>query len=153
MLKRNIKQWKKIVDERCDKVTKKKLLNAFQFSKGINYKHKKISQKVYFSHLVRVSSLSMDSQKREVEKFGILGLLHNILEVSDVKKDYIIKKFGKKIYEQINILKVNRIQQWKASYKKKYYNRIFNGSKKVKVIKCFDKLDNLFLLKLNKNKK
>ena len=95
----------------------------------------------------------MDSQKREVEKFGILGLLHNILEVSDVKKDYIIKKFGKKIYEQINILKVNRIQQWKASYKKKYYNRIFNGSKKVKVIKCFDKLDNLFLLKLNNNKK
>ena len=61
--------------------------------------------------------------------------------------------FGYNFYENISILTVNRKFQWNRNYKKKYYKNINNHSHSVKIIKILDKLDNLFIIGLNPNKK
>jgi len=57
--------------------------------------------------------------------------------------------FGKCIADQIKILTVDRDVQWDKSYKSGYYNKLMQASHSARVVKIFDKLDNLFLLGLN----
>ena len=46
---------------------------------------------------------------------------------------------------------MNRELQWDFDYKKLYYQSIRDAGRAVMIVKIFDKLDNLFLLHLNKN--
>ena len=57
------------------------------------------------------------------------------------------------ITTQLNILTVNRKNELKKNYKKNYYKNIKKANKNVIITKILDKLDNLYLLKMNKNLK
>ena len=61
--------------------------------------------------------------------------------------------FGENFYKKVSILTVNRKLQWNNNYKKKYYKNINSYSDDVKIVKILDKLDNLFIIGLNPNKK
>ena len=83
----------------------------------------------------------------------MLALLHNCFETTKVKDQFIENLFGKKINDEINLLTVNRKNQWDKIYKANYYKKIINSSKNTRIVKVFDKLDNLFVLNKNPNPK
>ena len=131
---------------------KSSLQYAFDFAYNLNYKHPGVSSKVYFSHPLRVASFSgILSEKRSIN-YPILGLLHNVLDVSMVKAKSLKQSFGYTILKQIEVLTVNRTYQWDKTYKKDYYDIITNQPHSCRVVKILDKFDNLFLLHMNPNK-
>jgi (p)ppGpp synthase/HD superfamily hydrolase len=125
------------------------LLKAFEFAKKIEYSHVGLSSEVYIAHPIRVASLALLFFKRNCIEAGIIGLLHNVFELSNINFQEISNLFGESIAIQIENLTVKRKLQWNPNYKKAYYDTINNGPIYTRVIKILDKLDNIFLLELN----
>lgn len=124
------------------------LNNTYRFSKSIDYHHNGMNSSLYFPHLLRVASLAMLSIGSYVDA-GIIGLLHNVYETSTLNETYIGEKFGIEIADQIKTLTVERNLQWNPSYKKAYYENINLSPIECRVVKIFDKIDNLFILNIN----
>ena len=131
---------------------KERLLAAYQFAESIDYEHAGLSPEIYFAHPVRVAALSMLYYDKINVDIGIVGLIHNVFELSDFTVDFISEKFGKKIANQILSLTVNRDLQWNVDYKKAYYEQLSDGPVEARVVKIMDKLDNLFILGVNLDK-
>ena len=131
----------------------KKIVLAYNFSKNLSYKHPGLDSNIYFYHPLRVCLLSTKIRQKLSSELMILCLLHNIFETTDIDPSIISKIFGKKITTQLNILTVNRANEFKKNYKKNYYENIKKANKNVIITKILDKLDNLYLLKMNRNLK
>jgi (p)ppGpp synthase/HD superfamily hydrolase len=80
---------------------------------------------------------------------GVVGLLHNVLEVSSVSEQDLRARFGDDVRAQVASLTVDRSRQWDAAYKRAYYETLNAGPTAARLVKVFDKLDNLYLLGLN----
>ena len=132
---------------------RKKILRAYKFSKNVEYLHPRLSSEAYFCHVLRVTFFCSKIKVKYRVNLINLALLHNILECSKIKIECIKKKFGLKILKDIKILTINRKKECIGNYKKKYYQNISKASTNVKIVKIFDKLDNIFLIKNNKNLK
>ena len=132
----------------CDN-KKEKLIEAYNFAKSIKYRHIGLSSEIYFAHPVRVAALALLSQKDKSIDLGIIGLLHNIFELSDTKIGVIGDIFGCSVESQIIDLTVDRNLQWDHNYKKSYYSKINTNPIDCRIVKIFDKLDNIFLLDQN----
>ncbi len=146
-----LRNWSVLIKKKINKNEIKKINFAYNFAKKLKYDHS--NSNLYFSHPLRIANMVL-LHKRTVEiELIILALNHNILEVSNLSKKKIVNMFGYNFYENISILTVNRKFQWNRNYKKKYYKNINNHSHSVKIIKILDKLDNLFIIGLNPNKK
>ena len=145
--------WNKAIEVMDDVTERDSLKNAFIFANSLEYKHVGLSSEIYFSHPIRVSALSILLSGTTKSSVGILGLLHNVLEVSNLTENSISKKFGLEIATNISTLKVNRDKQWYGKYKVDYYNKINSSHRACRIVKIIDKLDNLFLLENNKNYK
>lgn len=130
----------------------KEILNeTYNFAKNVDAKHQGLSKTAYFSHPLRVASYASFLTGFKSPSFPILGLIHNIFEISDIDYESIKKKFGSSIAEQIRVLTVDRKKDWDSSYKKKYYETIYSQTVSCRIIKILDKFDNLFILNLNPN--
>ena len=127
------------------------LLKALDFAKKIKYQHVGLTSDVYFMHPLRTASYSILCDEFESIDFGIVALLHNVLELTTVNPNELNVIFNENITNQIISLTVDRSQQWDPIYKKKYYENINLQPKACRVVKIFDKLDNLFVLGLNNN--
>ncbi len=147
------KEWKAIIKKIEQNKNFKKVVLAYNFSKNITYAHPGLDSKVYFYHPLRVCLLSTKISQKLSSELMTLCLLHNIFETTDIDPSIISKIFGKKITTQLNILTVNRKNEWKKNYKRNYYENIKKANKSVIITKILDKLDNLYLLKSNKNLK
>ena len=146
-----VKEWEAVCNLFSER-EHRQLVNAYDFSRKINYKHEGLSSEIYFSHPLRVASLvSILSEMRSID-YPVLGLLHNIIEVSDISKAVLSHHFGDLITEQIEVLTVERSLQWDEAYKKEYYKKINNQPHSCRAVKIIDKFDNLFLLYTNPNK-
>jgi len=126
-----------------------KILETFSYAKSINYNHPNISSEIYFSHPVRVATYATLFSEHKNIDYPILGLLHNIYELSEINKAKMTSTFGTKIINEIEVLTVDRNSQWDQEYKKKYYEKINAQSHTCRLVKVLDKLDNLYLLHLN----
>ena len=126
---------------------------AYNFSKNLKYNHPGLDSHIYFYHPLRVCLLSTKINQNLSSELMTLCLLHNIFETTDIDPSIISKIFGKKIMTQLNILTVDRKNEWEKNYKKNYYENIKKANKNVIITKILDKLDNLYLLKMNKNLK
>ena len=124
----------------------------FIFEKKIKYPNH--ADKVYFSHPLRVANIAFNLKKYSSshKNLIILSLFHNIIESSNMKKVFLKKLLGKFLFKQIQVLTVNRKKEWKKNYKYAYYKNINNHHKNTRIIKIIDKLDNLFIIGLCKNK-
>ncbi len=122
---------------------------AFRFAKLIKYRHVGLTSEIYFSHPLRVAGLATLISGAEDSETGVLAVLHNVLEVSDVSLDELTAAFGRAISSQIRALTVDREAQWDKAYKLGYYNQLMRGPLAARVVKIVDKLDNLFVLGLN----
>ena len=146
-------EWKAIIKKIAKDKNYKKIVLAYNFSKNLSYKHPGLDSNIYFYHPLRVCLLSTKIRQKLSSELMILCLLHNIFETTDIDPSIISKIFGKKITTQLNILTVNRANEFKKNYKKNYYENIKKENKNVIITKILDKLDNLYLLKMNRNLK
>lgn len=125
-------------------------INILNFLKN-NYESKNEVKQIF--HPLRVSFYALSiSKSKNRTKACKLALIHNILEKNGryVKlKDLV----GTKIYNQAKVLKVNRKKQWNKKYIDNYYKNLNKSHENVKIVKCLDKLDNLFSLYKNPDKK
>ena len=144
--------WTKALSLIASSTEKERLLEAYQFAGSIKYDHAGLSPEIYFAHPIRVASLAMLYYDKMNVDLGIIGLIHNVFELSDYTNDFISEKFGKKTSDQILSLTVNRDIQWNVDYKKAYYEQLSDGPVEARVVKIMDKLDNLFILGVNPDK-
>jgi len=128
------------------------LNNAYKFAKRIKYNHPGLSSEVYFAHPLRVASLAIMLSDENPVEAGIVGLLHNIFEVSTTSCSELDQLFGKDITHIVKKLTVERTSEYKSFYKKKYYSDINSLTKNTRIVKAIDKFDNLFILSLNPDK-
>jgi (p)ppGpp synthase/HD superfamily hydrolase len=141
--------WSRASTSLVDDAERELLAQALSFAKAIKYRHVGLSGDIYFSHPMRVAGLAMLLSTEKKLEIGIVSVLHNVLEVSDVSINELSKKFGRRISNQINTLTVDRKVQWDKAYKVSYYNQLINGPLSARIVKILDKLDNLFVLGLN----
>ena len=130
------------------KITSKEALRvekAYDFAKGIEYKHGGLSSGAYLAHPVRVACLALTLSTPPSVDAAELALLHNLFEVSDVTEKQVEAHFGAEIAAAIRILTVDR-KRTDPEYTKGYYAGIESALPFVGVVKALDKLDNLFLL-------
>jgi len=144
--------WKLALESCPNENIKSMLKRAYGFACAQEYKHGGITSDVYFAHALRVASLSILFSEEDKLEVGIIGLLHNVLEVTDIDVKIISREFGSDVAQQIYNLTVERALQWDLDYKVGYYNRLNNGKGAGRLVKIVDKLDNLYLLNLNPNK-
>ena len=144
-------EWKVIIKKIEKNKNYKKVVLAYNFSKNLAYTHPGLDSNIYFYHPLRVCLLSTKIKQKLSSELMTLCLLHNIFETTDIDPSIISKIFGKKITTQLNILTVNRKNELKKNYKKNYYENIKKANKNVIITKILDKLDNLYLLKMNRN--
>jgi (p)ppGpp synthase/HD superfamily hydrolase len=125
------------------------LASAYDFAMAIDYRHEGLASAIYAAHPVRVAAMAVLSNAAPPVETGIVGLLHNVLEVSRLDGDELARRFGRSVRDQIVNLTVDRSRQWDESYKRDYYAALESGSPAARVVKVFDKLDNLYLLGRN----
>lgn len=130
-------------------VQRDRLVHAFGFAKEINYRHVGLTSDIYFSHPLRVAGLAILISGAQDADTGVLAVLHNVLEVSDVSTDMLSTTFGTDMSNLITALTVDRDIQWDKAYKAGYYRKLMEGPIFARVVKIIDKLDNLFVLGLN----
>jgi len=139
-------------------IVKKRKLEAStnileDFSKYIEtleYDHGDLTKAQYLAHPFRVASLLLQTFPDIEDDYVKLALCHNVIEVSYLSPN-LIETLGIDMMSYVKTLTVDRSCQWNWEYKKNYYHDI-SKNKITKVIKIFDKLDNLFLLSESKVK-
>lgn len=141
--------WKMAIESVKEEEAQNLIIRAFEYANKIKYRHVGLTSDIYFAHPVRTAAMSMLCEECENIDFGIVGLLHNVFELSDTSTKIIAKHFGESIANQISDLTVDRELQWDYAYKQDYYNRINSNALSCRVVKVFDKIDNMFLLGLN----
>ncbi len=141
--------WSRAMAALPDDVERGRLDHAFRFAKGIKYHHVGLTSEIYFSHPLRVAAIATLISGSQEAGIGMLAVLHNVLEVSDVSVDMLAEAFGSGISNQIVALTVDRDFQWDKAYKAGYYGKLMEGPLYARVVKIVDKLDNLFVLGLN----
>lgn len=125
------------------------ILDALNFSCSLEYFHEGLSKESYLAHPIRVALLALKYIDFASSDSVILALLHNLYEVTKVKKKDLINNFGKEIHNSIEILTVNRDLQWNKQYKETFYKKINSSSLSTKIVKILDKFDNIFLINSN----
>lgn len=143
--------WRKALISQPTDLERERLSVVFQFAKKIKYHHLGLTSDIYFSHPLRVAAIGVLMETHHDSRVGILGILHNTLEVSHVSVDTLAKLAGTNISEQVAALTVDRNVQWDRAYKTTYYKNLMAGPRFTRVVKIIDKLDNLFLLGLNED--
>jgi (p)ppGpp synthase/HD superfamily hydrolase len=141
--------WSRAMAALQDNAQRERLDHAFRFAKEIKYRHVGLTSDIYFSHPLRVSALATLISGTQVASIGVIALLHNVLEVSDVSSGNLSEIFGGDVSDQIKALTVDRDVQWNKAYKAGYYSKLMVCPLSTRVVKIVDKLDNLFVLGLN----
>ncbi len=141
--------WNQAVESIPEQAVRQCNLVAFEFAKSIAYRHSGMASEIYFCHPMRVAALSILACNATEPEIGVVGLLHNVLEVSAVTHSELVKKFGNSVAEQVACLTVDRKLEWDKAYKAFYYLRINEGPRAARIVKIFDKLDNIFLINQN----
>ena len=68
---------------------KAKIEFAFDYGKNIRYNHSGISSELYFLHPIRIATYAAFFSKSKIKNYPILGLLHNIFELTKINKSEI----------------------------------------------------------------
>ena len=130
-------------------INKDLVLDALNFSCSLEYFHEGLSKESYLAHPIRVAFLALKYTDFTSPDSAVLALLHNLYEVTNVKKIDLINNFGKEMHNSIKVLTVNRDLQWNKQYKENYYKKINSSSLSIKIVKILDKFDNIFLINSN----
>lgn len=123
---------------------------GFEVANSISYHHPGLNNASYLRHCLRVLELYGGWVDEPCESGVSLALLHNALEVAG-ESVWSNLPADKEVVAAVKVLTVNRELQWDAAYKAAYYSRISDAPNWVGQIKILDKMDNLFILGLNRD--
>ena len=136
----------------CIEKDQKKIYDFYQLLLSFEYSHPGLDKLAYMAHPIRVARLYISYDQKFSMKTLKLALAHNLLELTGVDGKDNLPISLKPIFHMIQKLTVDRNRQWDWNYKSNYYKEI-SSSKDMSVIKVLDKLDNLYTLSDNPNKK
>jgi (p)ppGpp synthase/HD superfamily hydrolase len=136
------------VDRLAEVDTRARLEEAYDYAGSLAYHHPGLSAASYLAHPVRVAVMALQLDPDFEPDTGVIGLLHNVLEVSDATVHALRERFGDAVARAVSDLTVDRSRTDPASISE-YYGRLNAGPRPPRVVKILDKLDNLFLLGLN----
>jgi len=136
----------------CIKKDQKKVYEFYQLLLSFEYSHPGLNKLAYIAHQIRLSRLYISYSQKFSMKTLKLALAHNLLELTGIDEKDTLPISLKSIFDMIQKLTVDRNRQWDWNYKNSYYGQI-SSSKDMSVIKVLDKLDNLYTLSDNTNKK
>ena len=123
-----------------------KVLEFLSFAENLDYKHEGLSPKSYLAHSCRVASLIMEHIECIDTNIIETALVHNIFEVSPDTANSVEEKLGVEQILCLKTLTINRNQQSDSEYLASYYQAICESSEMARIIKVFDKLDNMFIV-------
>ena len=137
-------------------LSKHKHLNShiqtyYDFACNTDYDHPGLSKDQYLSHPLRVAKLALDELQNPTIPVVATSLLHNLKEVSIDSFNTFRVSGPTEISQAIEILTIDRNSANDNAYLKSYYELIFSSPDFVGRVKVFDKLDNMFMLCLNKD--
>ncbi len=134
---------------RYSEIKRKKIMDAASWAEGLHHDQKRASGEPYFIHPLRVAEILVEMQM-DYESV-IAGLLHDILEDTDIPPSDISKKYGKQVellvngVTKISILKAkNKSVQEAETIRKMLFAMIKDI--RVIIIKLADKLHNMSTL-------
>jgi (p)ppGpp synthase/HD superfamily hydrolase len=122
--------------------------DARRFAENLEYVHPGLDSKEYAIHPIRVGSLGGIFSLSSKVPVAIVGLLHNVYEVGNVKPKTIIDKFGYGVDLALETLRVDRGRQLNNEYLVNYYSGIAQLKNGIGIIKVIDKIDNLYTINL-----
>ncbi|MCM2303294.1 MAG: HD domain-containing protein [Elusimicrobia bacterium] len=125
-----------------------RILEAYRFAQRIEYTHAGLTPAAYLAHPARVACLAMRLVKPLDAETVVVGLVHNVLEVSRLTEDDVAGALGRPVAEMLVALTVDR-RRTSEDDTKAYYERLSRAPWAARLVKILDKLDNLFLLCLN----
>lgn len=110
---------------------------------------------LYLNHPIRIAEYALNMQEVPDLTTIKIALMHNIFEISDLtRQDLEGRGFSKEVLNALELFPVDRVRQYDLDYLKDYYARFENFGPNVSLIKCLDKIDNLFgLLHVEKDEK
>jgi (p)ppGpp synthase/HD superfamily hydrolase len=115
----------------------------------LEYDHAGLTTAAYLAHSFRVATLVIDLDAEVETENVVVGLLHNVLEVSDATPALLSEEVGERPAAVIEALTVDRTRQHDPVYKDAYYAALADGPRSGRVVKVADKLDNMFTLCLD----
>jgi (p)ppGpp synthase/HD superfamily hydrolase len=127
---------------------RRRIDDAYANAKAIQYGHAGLDSSTYFAHPLRVAQMILRLIRPADVDAVVIGLLHNVLEVTSIPLADIRGRFGETVADALVVLTVDR-SRVDAAYKESYYARMQAASRSVRIVKILDKLDNLFTLCLN----
>ena len=128
----------------------KKTIKQLDLLDKANITHAGLTQAQYFCHLTRIVEIIKTIEEKPSFKLMQLGLMHNMKEVSCTRLKDMMLEYNEEQEHLIDILTIDRKQQYNSQYLNIYYEKI-SSSELASKIKCIDKLDNLFMIGLNKD--
>ena len=117
------------------------------------FTHNVLNASTYLAHVVRVTRMSLEFCPEIANKSIAPALMHNILETTNLTEIDLLKKFDSFTVSTVKTLTMDRKKQHLFSYLNDYYSTIMESHLSVGVIKLADKIDNIFTLCLNPDKK
>ena len=127
-----------------------RVVNALAFAASVEYSHKGLSSEAYLNHPIRVATMVLEETSPTDIQAVIIGLIHNVLEVSCVNKKTLQSIFGQAIVSAVQSLTVDR-NRLDDRYKQDYYDHLNRGARSARIVKILDKLDNVFMICFNPN--
>ncbi len=125
------------------------LNKTYHYAFNLKYVHEGLDSAHYFLHPLRVASLCILHGSSEIEDAAVIGLLHNVIEVAEIDLVDFETYCGKNIFNCLDLLIVDRSLESNSAYKSQYYAKLMNASYATRLVKIFDKIDNMFILNLN----
>jgi len=119
----------------------------------LKFTHNILNTSTYLAHIVRVTRMSIEFCPEVAHKSITPALIHNILETTNLTEIQFLKKFDKFSFSTVKTLTINREKQHLQTYLKNYYSIIMESHLSVGIIKIADKIDNIYTLCLNPDKK
>ncbi len=130
----------------------KKIHDFYRLLLKFEYSHPGLDKLAYMAHPIRVARLYISYCENFCIETLKLALAHNLLELTGLDEKDLSQDSLKPISHMIKKLTVDRSRQWDWDYKINYYEQI-SVSSEMSVVKVLDKLDNLYLLSNNPNRK
>jgi (p)ppGpp synthase/HD superfamily hydrolase len=114
---------------------------AYDYANRFHLGQKRHSGEAYINHPVQVSQI-LAEMKLDIPSI-ITGILHDVVEDTEVTINMILETFGQRVAEMVNRLTRDRPDGTKLSVKEIIRMAYKNGDKEVLLIKIFDRLHNL----------
>jgi (p)ppGpp synthase/HD superfamily hydrolase len=127
-----------------------KIQKTLEFAKSLTSQdvaHPSIQ--AYINHPIRVASTTLKMLPGNAFEPTITALLHNVYEITGLTEDDLINAhYSEWVANAIRILTIDRKFQYDGEYLAPYYKSIEEYSPYLALIRCLDKLDNMFALKM-----